>query len=150
MASNEKQPIMFYRSLMEKLFFENEEELRELISNNRELFWPMSDSVLKSYKKHYKSNHDFCPKWMSDGKTFEEIDATIDLLQSKNTLPANLGENLMTRDVQMKLENGGRTILKRNGISRLKRKKRDTDFEYSYSGNLNNCNSHCFYLSNYL
>lgn len=94
MASNEKQPIMFYRSLMEKLYFKNEEELREMISNNRELFWPMSEAVIKFFKKHYKANHDFCPRWMSDGKTHEEIDATIDLLQSNDAFTCQFRRNV--------------------------------------------------------
>lgn len=60
-ASNDEQPIMFYKSCNQNLDFKSVEEVKQLISNNRELFRPLSQKTLDKYKDYYRGHIDQFP-----------------------------------------------------------------------------------------
>ena len=61
-SCTDKQPIMFYKSCKENLNFLSESEVRQMVDNNRELFWPISKQILKGYKDHYRKHLDKFPE----------------------------------------------------------------------------------------
>jgi hypothetical protein len=62
LACNDEQPIIFYKSLAERLGCDNTDDLREMVKNHRELFRPMKEATLNKYKKHYMDKPHCFPK----------------------------------------------------------------------------------------
>ncbi|NVN96635.1 hypothetical protein HXX01_00025 [Candidatus Nomurabacteria bacterium] len=78
MSCNDERQIMFYSVCKEKLHFENEDAVRELIRRNRELFRPISNYALGNYKIYYTENPSRFPVQLQiDG---QDIQHSINLL----------------------------------------------------------------------
>jgi hypothetical protein len=61
-SCTDKQPIMFYKSCKANLKFQSESAVKEMVEDNRELFWPISEQILQLYKDHYTESPDKFPQ----------------------------------------------------------------------------------------